>query len=227
MLTADEHSGFLKSVEQVQQAALNHLSANLNRKYAISFIANLQRGVDQIVQTSIDQGQRLDCKAGCSHCCCVRVETLAPEVFQIANALKKLPPENIAEFTERLRKHAALAQGVSVLDHRIVCPFLIDKLCSIYTVRPAVCRKAHSYAAEKCSTPGAEMPESLVIIMNSEALMKGTANAYAQVGLSASAHELGQAVLLALTDDTAESRWYGGESVFDSVAPNMTEKETR
>jgi hypothetical protein len=44
--------------------------------------------------------------------------------------------------------------------------------------------------------------------------MKGTAEAYCQVGLKTSAHELCKAVLQALTDETAEARWHNGEAVF-------------
>jgi len=51
---------------------------------------------------------------------------------------------------------------------------------------------------------------------NVEALAKGTSEAYKKLGFDASSHELGRAVLLALSDPSAESRWYNGESVFVS-----------
>ena len=84
-------------------------------------------------------------------------------------------------------------------------------------MRPAACRKVHSFDVKKCESAGAEIPHSLEVILKSETLMKGTANAYQQAKLPASGHDLGQAVLLALTDETAESRWYGGELVFNGI----------
>lgn len=217
MLSPEEQAEFLSAIETVQQVAFSHLSANRSRPFAITFISKLQRGVDQVVHTAIDQGQKLDCRAGCSHCCNVRVEALEPEIFQIVRELKKLSPEKFEEIILRLKNHAAMAKGVSVWDHRIKCPFLTENLCSIYPVRPAVCRMAHSFEVEKCEASSAEIPQSLNIVLKSEALMKGTAEAYRKVDLPASGHELGQAVLLALTDETAESRWYEGQSVFNEA----------
>jgi len=216
MLTADEQADFLRAVDAVKQTALQHLSSNGDPTFAIHFVSNLHRGVDQVVQSAQDQGLKTDCKSGCSHCCHYRVEALAPEVFRISNALRKLPPGHIEEIIAGLLKHAASVKGVSVVDYHFQCPFLSDHLCSIYDVRPAVCRKAHSSDVEKCKLTGTDIPGSLEVAMKSEALIRGTADAYHQVKLSASGHyELGQAVLLALTDETAESRWYGGESVFN------------
>lgn len=217
-LSPKEQAELFAAVEKVQNTVASHLRANPNKTFAISFVANLQRSVDSVTQTVINQGERFDCKAGCSHCCSVHVEALEPEIFQIANELKKLPPSELAALIERLQNHAIMAKGVPVQNHRIPCPLLKDNLCSIYSVRPATCRKAHSYDVEKCKTRTSEIPENLEVILKSETLIKGTADAYRQASLPASGHELGQAVLLALTDDTAESRWYSGESVFNTMA---------
>lgn len=215
MLSSAEQADFMRATETVQQVALSHLNANRSLPFAITFIAKLQHAVDQVARTAVDQGQKLDCRAGCSHCCSVRVEALEPEIFRIAREVKKLAPEAFASLIARLQNHAAMAKGVSVWNHRIACPFLTENLCSIYPVRPAVCRMAHSFDAEKCAVSGAEIPQSLNLVLKAEALMKGTSGAYGKAGMPASGHELGQAVLLALTDETAESRWYEGKSVFN------------
>lgn len=217
MLSPEEQAEFLRAIENVRQAAQRHLSANRSLPFAITFVSNLQRGVDHVSRAAADQGPTFDCKAGCSYCCHVRVEVLEPEVFQIVEELKKLPQQEFEALIERLRKHAETAKGVAVLDYRIMCPFLKENLCSIYHVRPAVCRKGHSLDVEKCKTPGAEIPQSLEVVLKSEALIKGTADAYRRVNLSASQHELGQAVLLALTDETVMSRWFNGEKVFNDI----------
>lgn len=217
MLSREEQAEFLSAIERVRQAALRLLNANRSMPFALALISKLQLGVDQVVDAAIDQGQKLDCKAGCSHCCSVRVEAIEPEIFRIADELKKFSPEKLAALTARLQQHAARAKGVSVWDHHIQCPFLTQDLCSIYPFRPAVCRMAHSFDVEKCRVSGSEIPQSLNIVLKAEALMKGTADAYCQADLSASGHELGQAVLLALTDETAESRWYHGELVFKEI----------
>ncbi|MCE9633597.1 MAG: YkgJ family cysteine cluster protein [Methylophilales bacterium] len=216
LLSPEEQAGYYAAVEKVQNSVASQLSANPSKTFAITFVSNVQRSVDMVSQQAISQGEQFDCKVGCSHCCHVRVEAIEPEIFQIAHELNKLPSVELASLIERLQKHAILAKDLSVQDHRIPCPLLKDNLCSIYPVRPAACRKVHSYDVEKCKTRGSEIPESLEVILKSETLMKGAAEAYRQVNLPASGHELGQALLLSLTDETAEARWYGGEMVFDT-----------
>ena len=215
MLSPEEHAEFLLATETVRQAALRHLEAMRSVPHVIYFIASLQRGVDSVAQTVAAGGPQFACKAGCSHCCNVRVEALEPEVFQIARELKKLPAEKLGEITRRLQQHVAMVSGMPLAQQQSPCPFLENHLCTIYSVRPAVCRKAHSFEVAKCEEAGAEIPQSLALLLKAEALMQGTAAAYREVKLAASGHELGQAVLLALADAGTKSRWALGEPIFD------------
>jgi hypothetical protein len=142
---------------------------------------------------------------------------MAPEVFLIARELVGRPPDELKHIVERLSVHAALADGEGHSpDRRTECPFLIDGLCSIYDVRPGVCRKAHSLDIAKCQTHASEIPQDLGTIVGVEALAKGTSDAYRRLGFDASSHELGRAVLLVLSDPSAESRWYSGNAFFRS-----------
>lgn len=218
-LTPEEQTAFLQSVDQVQQAALRGLEVQSDGWALVAFVRHLQRGVDSVVAAVRDQGVQLDCAAGCSHCCHARVEAMAPEIFQIASALAARPPLEQAETVARLEAYLAVqTQDASPQDapwsHRPACPFLIDQLCSIYAVRPAACRKAHSRDVAACASDAALIPQSLELAMHAEALQLGTAAAYRQRGLDAQPHELVQAVLLALRDPTALGRWQAGEPVF-------------
>jgi Fe-S-cluster containining protein len=216
LLSPEEHAAFLNAAEKIKQTALRQLQNNPTRPHIIHFIANLQRGVDSVTQAALDQGSQFDCKAGCNHCCQVRVEALEPEIFLIARELRQWPDQKLGEVMVRLQNHAAAVKVMPAGQHRSACPFLDQNLCSIYAVRPAVCRKAHSFDVTKCATPGADIPQNLDLVVKAEALMKGTAEAYRSIELPASAHELGQAVLLAMTDDAAESRWADGAAIFDT-----------
>ena len=217
MLTPEEQAEFSRAADKVRQAALKALTADRSGAFAIRFIGSLQRGVDQVLQSALAAGLKVDCQAGCSHCCSARVEALDPEVLRIAAALKTRPPAAIAALTDRLREHAARAQASTAQTHRMPCPLLEQDLCTVYEMRPAVCRKAHSLDVRQCATPGADIPQSLEVLLKAEALSKGSADAYKHLGLAAAGHELGQALLLALTDPTAEARWMNGEAVFDTI----------
>src|SRR5450830_161957 len=216
MISDEERTEFHAAVESVQRVVVTHLENARSAQQAIAFISNLHRGVDRVFQDVLDKGQHIACKAGCNYCCSVRVHATEPEVFLIAAHLRAHPADQLKIVLDRLKDHAAVASLASTANHRTTCPFLENSLCSIYPVRPASCRKAHSLDAQLCEKSSAELPQSLNIVLKAEALMKGTSEAYQQVGLPASSHELGQAVLLALTDESTQQRWYAGECAVGS-----------
>jgi Fe-S-cluster containining protein len=218
MLTPEEHAAFLQSADQVEQAVLRHLQRQRSRPQVIAFVANLQRGVSQVMDTAQAQGLAVACKEGCHHCCSARVEALAPEVFLIARELAGLAAAARQQLLQRLAAHRIRSHEAGAWGQRPPCPFLVNDLCSIYAVRPSACRKAHLLALAQCQENAAQIPQSLAVVVGAEALAKGTAAAYRQLGVDSAWHELGGAVLLALSDPTAESRWYAGESVFEVAA---------
>jgi hypothetical protein len=214
MLTREEQEAFLISIENVQQAAERHLSTHRSQQFAIEFVSNLQRGVSRAIQMAIEQGVKVACKAGCSHCCYARVEAMAPEIFRIARELEGRSAEERNHLVHRVTTHVLAQSETIAWDQRTACPFLISDLCSIYDVRPSRCRKAHSLDVNQCRANAPAIPQDLGTVLGAEAMIKGTSDAYRRLGFNESGHELGGAVLLALSDPSSESRWYSGEAVF-------------
>lgn len=214
-LTPEEKLAFFHSTDNVRQATEQHLRADQSRQAVISFVSSLQHSVSRVIQMAYAQGVGIACTAGCSHCCSARVEAMAPEVFLIAKELDGRPAEERQQFVQRLKTHVPAHSEARAWNQRSKCPFLTDDLCAIYAVRPSGCRKAHSQDVEKCRENALEIPQDLGVVVATEALTKGSAEGYARLGFDAAGHELGRAVLLALSDPTAESRWYKGESVFE------------
>ena len=218
MLSDDEKSSFQESIARVRQLAARALHKTGSAHEAIAFTAQLHRGLDTVAAQAAATGPAPDCKAGCAHCCHVRVEATEPEVFRIAQHLAADQPHNAATTTARLRQHISKAQGGVV---RQPCSFLVDNRCAIYSVRPAACRKAHSLSVQHCATLAPQIPQNLRLLLDAEALMAGTAQAYGDVQLPASAHELNAAVLAALTDTTAQDRWHQGDATTLGPARRM------
>jgi Fe-S-cluster containining protein len=214
MLTHEEQVAFLMSANNVRKAAECHLRANRDKQSVIKFVSNLQHGVSRVIQTAVEQGVKIACEAGCNHCCSARVEAIAPEIFRIARELESRPADELNHYVQRLTMHVAMPSEAAAWAHRTQCPFLSNDLCSIYDVRPSRCRKAHSLDVTKCRANAPEIPQDLGTVLGVEALVKGTSDAYSSLGYDASSHELGRSVLIALSDPSAESRWYSGESVF-------------
>ncbi|MDP3228278.1 MAG: YkgJ family cysteine cluster protein [Acidovorax sp.] len=212
MLSADERSAFEESIARVRELAtraLKSASGANGANDAIAFTAQLHRSLDTVAAQAAAAGPVPDCKAGCAHCCHVRVEATEPEVFRIAQHLAAQPTDSLDGAIARLRQHIANANnGAS----RQPCSFLVDDRCAIYSVRPAACRKAHSLSVQHCATQAPQIPQNLRLLLDAEALMAGTALAYRDLQWPASAHELNAAVLAALTDAAAQERWYQGDA---------------
>ena len=233
-LTEAERAAFLQSIARVRSAvgrALRAAQANAVQgaaahgtgqapdatesaaQAAVDFIAQLHQGLDTVAEQAGANGPKPACQAGCAHCCHLRVEATDPEVLHIAQRLQTLPSADQETTLRRLRQHAA---AVSVGTTRQPCSFLVHDRCAIYSVRPAACRKAHSLSAAHCAEQSPTIPQNLRLLVDAEALMAGTALAYRDQPLPASAHELNAAVLAAL-DGTASHpvsallRWYLGD----------------
>lgn len=230
-LGADEHAAFLLSIENVQGAAARQLGGHPDQESVIAFVGHLQLGVDKVVGEHIQRGAKPDCKPGCSYCCRARVEALPAEIFRISRHLLQRPGSLLQPLMAGLQEQLSSARDPVPWKDRRACAFLERGLCSIYEVRPASCRKAHSLDVARCASGAAEIPENLGLVLDAEALMKGVSNAYQQLGLESSGVELAGAVLLALSDRTAEARWYRGERVFRPLAmpeyaPAQTQTQT-
>jgi len=94
------------------------------------------------------------CKAGCDHCCHQSVGVTTPEALAIVAHLKQvLPVAELAAFAALIAERFARTRELSA-DQRfspdLPCPFLVAGQCSIYEVRPLVCRGMNSLDAKEC-----------------------------------------------------------------------------
>lgn len=137
---------------------------------AVDFIAQLHQGLDTVAEQARANGPKPACQAGCAHCCHLRAEATDPEVLHIAQHLQTLPSADQATTLRRLQQHAAAA---SVGTTRQPCSFLVHDRCTIYSVRPAACRKAHSLSAAHCAEQSPTIPQNLRLLVDTEALVPG------------------------------------------------------
>ncbi len=203
MLSEEEKQAFVQSVSQVQTLATKALTQSQHAAQSIQFVHQLHRGVDAASAKASTLSPKVACAEGCSHCCVgKRVEVSVPEALYIAKQLQSLPT---TAFEQTITKLKSFTENS---DKPQACTFLNHHRCTIYDIRPAVCRKAHSQSAEACASGTDSIPQHLQLILETEALMTGTSQAYEGIGLSAERLELNQALLTALTNPMAESDWY-------------------
>jgi Fe-S-cluster containining protein len=222
MLSPDEQSQLQIAISAIKRRASEALSITKNSWQAIAFVDTLHRNMDVVIVTSDSTTPAPECKPGCTYCCHARVEVSDPEALYIAWHLHHLPAARKAPLIERLHLKAAEFDGAGRAEADTSksqpCAFLQDGLCSIYSIRPSVCRKAHSLSVKACETQANKIPQNLTRVVQCEALMAGTNEAYRSVGLPASGHELSAAVLAALAGN-AEEAWYQGKPLL----PDSTE----
>jgi uncharacterized protein len=208
VLSKEETEAFLASIEQVRAASAHKLQNTRDATQAVGFVQNMHRSIDLAAARTSARGPALACKAGCAFCCSVRVEATEPEVFLIARALREWSAPHRDAVIDRLRTQVA-NNSRQPDGTRQECAFLEDRQCSIYAVRPGVCRKGHSLSVAHCESRAAEIPQVVSLLAEAEALMTGVAQAYRQADLPISQLELQAAVLAALDDEAAEQAWYG------------------
>src|SRR4051812_49222538 len=174
---------------------------------------------DQLNEQTIQQtGARLDCGAGCSICCSLRIEVYAHEVFLIADhILATFSDEELFALKERLAAHSEKVMPLTPFEHatsNAVCPLLRDGLCSVYAVRPQTCRRHHSLDVTACQYaydhpadldfPSAHHPEIFRALTQA---MRQNTQVYAQLGFDTTIYELGTALEEALSDPESWAGW--------------------
>lgn len=214
-LTEDERRD-MDTVTQAQaQKYQRQLRTNRNKTFAITLVRTLHSQIDtQAKQAIAERGIQFDCRPGCDHCCSLRVEVLPPEVFLIARELQKLHKDDLAVLISQIKDQADYAQGRTMGNYRRPCVMLKDGRCSIYEVRPSMCRKLYSLDVNTCRTPGMETLEDSKLFAKIASITVGANEGYGRAKLPNFSHEFTQALLVALSEKDSEDRWYKGHQVF-------------
>ncbi|HTQ04237.1 MAG TPA: YkgJ family cysteine cluster protein [Polyangiaceae bacterium] len=169
------------------------------------------------------------CARGCSRCCHgLKIEASAPEAVAIAEFLRGLTPEELAETRAQMADEAAFARTLDAearWREQVPCAFLDDESgeCVIYDARPFTCRAHTSMSLEQCEAAAADPERRTPIDKHAvPASIFGMAKsaitvACAEGNLDARSFELTNAVNVALNEPNAGERWARGEPVFDAA----------
>ncbi len=98
------------------------------------------------------------CSAGCDHCCFNQVELTPPEALIIGHFVKQhFGPEERDLLLSRIETSLAAKAGqgkreIARIRRELPCPLLQAQKCTVYPVRPLVCRAMHSLDAGQCAS---------------------------------------------------------------------------
>ena len=203
-----------KALEQQRAATISALRASRSHAAVLRLARQVHSGMTAAIQ-ALPSKARHACAPGCYFCCYLPVDVLAPEAFRIAAHLKQTrSPDELASLVYRLG-----VQGQHDFGAR-PCVFLADGHCSIYEVRPMVCRGYNSLSKERCEAYHHDASVDLrgtqdrVAGRLAEAMEDGVIAGLQALGLDAQWYELPSAVLRALETTDGAARWAQGEAVF-------------
>lgn len=169
--------------------------------------------------------QPLACESGCYYCCHNQVEMTAPEALVLAGFLAAhFSPDEIRLVQDRAANSLTRQAGKSkiqlaALRAEFPCPLLADGLCSVYEVRPLMCRAMHSLQAEACRQELADPNLNLVTFYDhrhvvSVSLSQGLIDACRALGYQSGPVNLVRVLGENLAPENLVDRWLRGEEVF-------------
>ena len=202
------------AVAQQRAATINVLRASQQDTTVLALVRQVHDDMTAAIEALPSKAQHA-CAAGCDFCCYLPVDVLTPEALRIAAYLEQTrSPEELATLVYRLG-----AQGQHDFGIR-PCVFLAKGRCSIYEVRPMVCRGYNSLSKERCEAYHHDASVDLkgtkdrVAGRLAEAMEDGVIAGLEALGLDAQWYELPSAVLRALETTDGPTRWAKGETVF-------------
>lgn len=149
----------------------------------------------------------IECREGCAYCCCKPgVLVTVPEVFRILREVRGTwDPGKVAALQVRAARYAALMHGRHFNDFvsdSVPCPLLVDGRCSIYEVRPLVCRGFNSTSADACRQAHEQserlIPMFAILKDATDGTTVGMAQHLGKAGLTSAVVDLGTALHIAL-----------------------------
>jgi Fe-S-cluster containining protein len=165
------------------------------------------------------------CREGCNFCCYNQVEVTPLEALSIGHHVgENFSPEDREALITRVSRGLALKAGkgtkeLARLRQQFPCPLLMNGRCSIYPVRPLVCRAMHTFEARACEDelrggklgPGQYYAHRYEFVWSiSAGLQNGCREVRGQTGVL----DLTRALQDFFSREDAVERWINGEEVF-------------
>jgi Fe-S-cluster containining protein len=219
-------------------AVVRHLGETPTASNVAALTTEAMNALSKLTEGLAAQSERpIACSAGCAHCCHQSVGVTGVEALTIAHHLKATWGQaELDGLRERTRAMRARTQGMTYKERHapsLPCVFLGDAgKCTIYAVRPLVCRAVNSLNADECR-------ENLHDESKRTAYLESGHGASALLGPVRASHAMSAGLQLAgadvyqldmrpldliavmdllLDDEAAQSRWLAGEPAFEAAS---------
>ena len=200
---------FLASRDAGHTLTLDSLRAGISLTAVVSAATSVADFADQALAIIAEQYRpSLHCKEGCSYCCRKPgVLITVPELLRIVSHIQSSCDEGSrAALAVRARRYAQQIEGRRFDDatnESVPCPLLVDERCSVYELRPLVCRGYNSTNVDACQRAHADTRELVPIFSVlkdvTDGATVGTAQCLSDAGGNGAMVDLGSALNIALT----------------------------
>jgi len=152
------HTGAEAFQQILLNTALKKLSAHAFQDTILSVLKEMLAFSQRVIRQLEESGQSplVSCKKGCSYCCHSRVWVIPVEALLIhAFVQTHFTGKKLKNLQDRLDHTNRLTRGKTIeacfsARHDCPCVFLISEECSIYEVRPSICRSWNSFDMSMC-----------------------------------------------------------------------------
>jgi Fe-S-cluster containining protein len=200
---------FFASRDTGQSLTLDALRAGIRLEAVTASAADVATYADEALAIVQEEYRpRLACGEGCSFCCRKPgVLATIPEFLRILDRVHTtFDAASRHALAERARAYVARLAGRhfdDLIDDSIPCPLLVDDRCSVYDVRPLVCRGYNSTDVEMCRRAlgdrTALVPIFAVLKDVTDGATVGAAQGLAAAGASGALVDVGTALNIALS----------------------------
>jgi len=224
------------------QAIIANAIRNNGNNTALSPLFESVIGCTTAITDSVRQNdppiKPLACEAGCSHCCYQYDVGVTPfEILCIAaHILETYNKDEQAVVLDKIAMAEKKKRSLPIEDWgygKFPCPLLVDEKCSVYEVRPLVCRAMNSYDGDRCRQ-NRETPRndsSVPMYGHQYEIAKfarvGIQRGLSDVSLQNEILELVPALRIALTTSGALLRWLAGERIFEEAVSRLPPRSGR
>jgi len=214
--------------DRVKALVAGTLSCGRNEAAALALTSQALSLADQLIdyfESANPLPHPIACREGCNFCCFNQVEVTPPEALLIGHHVaQKFSQEDQDGLMKRVNRSLTLKAGkskkkIARLRRQLPCPLLLGGRCSIYPVRPLVCRAMHTFKAAACEQelqggklgPGEYYAHRYEFVWS---IISGLQNGCREMGCQTGVLDLAQALQDFFSRENPVERWISGEKVF-------------
>ena len=234
MINESNNEKTLEIYERFYFKTLDALTSKTKPQDLKKTLSNARKDTDNLLNEELlSSGSKIACCAGCFYCCHLKVDVMPGEAFIIADFIRtNFSTEKQQSVLTKAKSNWEKVEPMTYSEQFVAnlpCPLLDNGVCSVYPVRPGLCRIHHSTKVEPCKE-SFEEPELLSqpdYYVNNVRLATArsfiaTNKALENLGFDTKAYDINGALIECFSNPHAEKRWRKMKSAFPK---NMIAKE--